>query len=85
MSQVPPPANGSGHGEWICQPLKYAHTIMCNREVLPCMTFAARTTLPPNACALPGDRGKRQESASARHSGEYVKRDPGFIWRTGSG
>ena len=21
-------------------------------EVLPCMTFAARTTLPPNACAI---------------------------------
>ncbi len=84
MSQVPPPAMVACHGKWICQPPKYALTVSVIGEVLPCMTFAARTTLPPMPAPLPDDRGRRQESASARQVANNVKGDPGFIWRTGA-
>ncbi len=49
------------------------------------MTFAARTTLPPNANAIAvteADAKNRQTPGIVTNN---VKGDPGFIWRTGPG
>ncbi len=85
MSQVPHQRMVACHGEWICQPLKYAQPLCVIGEVLPCMTFAARTTCRQMPAPLPDDRGRRQESASSGIVTNNVKGDPGFIWRTGAG
>ena len=74
------------HGKWICQPRNTPSPLCVIGEVLPCMTFAARTTLPPNACAIclmtEADAKNRQAPGIVANN---VKGDPGFIWRTGAG
>ena len=74
------------HGKWICQPPKYALTVMCNRrgfavhDLCGAHNFARQMPAP-----LPDDRGRRQESASLPGIvANNVKGDPGFIWRTGA-